>query len=185
MRVIVGLGNPGRQYDATRHNVGFWCMDELARRHGMQFERRHRLALIAQGQIAGGPVVLAKPRTFMNRSGEAVRYLLDRFHSVPGELLVINDDMDLPAGKLRLRPRGSSGGHHGLDSIIAQVGTQEFPRVRIGVGRPPSTAEGVEHVLGGFSRTERALVDDAIRRAADAVEAVLSQGIDVAMNLFN
>jgi PTH1 family peptidyl-tRNA hydrolase len=183
--VIVGLGNPGGEYAQTRHNVGFWCVDILAKEHSIALGRRHRTALVGEGVIAGSRVALAKPRTYMNLSGEAVRYLLARYRVSPRQLLVIYDDMDLPLGKLRLRPSGSAGGHNGIKSIIQATGSQEFPRIRIGIGRPAEGLVGREHVLGHMSSEERKAAEDAVRRAAEAVAFILTEGIEAAMNRFN
>lgn len=181
--LVIGLGNPGLRYDGTRHNVGFACLDLLAERAGVRFNDKRQHALVGEGSLTGARVVLAKPRTFMNRSGEAARYLLDRFALRPERMLVVYDDMDLPLGGLRVRAQGSSGGHNGLNSINAFVHTNAYPRVRIGIGRPAHGA--IEHVLARFSREEQAMVDEAVGRAADAVEAWLAEGIDAAMNRFN
>ncbi len=183
--VVVGLGNPGRQYLHSRHNVGFRCLDLVAQRHQVQLADRRRNATIGQGRIEDHPVVLAKPRTFMNRSGIAVRYLLDRFHGSVPQLLIVADDMDLPLGKLRLRPGGSSGGHLGLQSIIDELGSQDFPRLRIGIGRPGGATAPVAHVLGKFPSGEELLVVEAVERAAEALAVFLAEGIDTAMNRFN
>ena len=184
-RVIVGLGNPGSEYADTRHNVGFWCIDRMARHHSIAFSRRHRSVMIGESVIEGHRVVLAKPRTFVNRSGQAVSYLLVRYRVSPQELLVVHDDMDLPLGKIRLRSRGSSGGHNGMESIIAAVGTQDFPRLRVGIERPSAGSDQVEHVLGALSEEEKRTTDEAVERAAQAVKTVLTDGITVAMNRFN
>ncbi len=185
MRVIVGLGNPGAQYAHTRHNVGFMCVDRVSRLHNIPFSDRRQLAAMGTGCIEGQEVVLAKPRTFMNRSGEAVRYLLQRFSAKPSDLVVIYDDMDLPLGKIRIRPKGSSGGHRGVESIIGATGTQDFARIRVGVGRPLGTEGAVNHVLARFSREEEPVVQEAIDRVAEAVRVLLKDGIEAAMNRFN
>ena len=183
--IIVGLGNPGSQYARTRHNVGFWCVDRIASDHSIAFSRRHRAALVGEGEIEGHRVVLAKPRTFMNRSGQAVAYLLARYRVSPRELLVIYDDMDLPPGTIRLRPEGSSGAHNGIKSIIEAAGTQDFPRLRVGIGHPPEGTDPVEYVLGPMSEAEQQTADRAMERAAQAVVGVLTDGITAAMNRFN
>lgn len=185
MRVVVGLGNPGPEYAATRHNVGWRCVDLLARRASIALNERRRLAVVGSGRIAGQEVVLAKPRTYVNASGEAVAYLLNRFHAAPADLVVIYDDMDLPVGKIRVRPSGSAAGHKGMLSIVAALATQEFARVRIGIGRPASNGETIDFVLGRFHESERPLADEAIARAADAVELLLAEGTAAAMNRFN
>ena len=183
--VIVGLGNPGSQYAETRHNVGFWCVDRIASEHSVALSRRHRSSIIGEGEVEGHRVVLAKPRGFVNRSGTAIEYLLARYSVSPRALLVVYDDMELPLGRLRLRPDGSAAGHNGLRSIIEALGTQEFPRLRIGIGRPPPGLDPVEYVLGTMSKEERVVVDKAVERAARTVESLLVEGIDVAMNSFN
>ena len=183
--LVVGLGNPGDRYRDTRHNVGFRCVDRIAGDHAIELSRRQRRALIGEGVIDGHPVVVARPRTFVNRSGEAVAYLLTRYAATPDRLLVVYDDMDLPLGKLRLRPSGSAGGHNGIKSIIDAVGTREFPRLRIGIGRPAGGVDQVGHVLGTMPPGDRAQVDEAIERAACAVVSVISEGMTEAMNRFN
>ena len=184
-RIVLGLGNPGKEYASTRHNVGHWCIDRLAELHSTGRFRRSRLAEIAEATIGGQRVVLAKPRTYVNNSGRAVTSLMAKYRASPGDLLVVYDEMDLPVGSIRLRVRGGSGGHNGMKSIIDAVGTQEFPRLRIGVGRPARSGAEVEHVLGAMSRVEKASVDDAVSRAAEAVEAVVRDGVVEAMNRFN
>ena len=186
MRVIVGLGNPGRRFDNSRHNVGFRCVDCIARSWGIKLSDRRRQAALGQGRIADLPVVLAKPRTFMNNSGEGVAYLLTRFAATPDQLVVIYDDMDLPLGRIRIRPGGSSAGHNGIKSIIAALSTQEFSRVRVGIGGSPSECGGeVEHVLGPFSAEERPVIQRTVATAAEAVACLLQEGIQAAMNRFN
>ena len=181
--IIVGLGNPGPKYAPTRHNVGFRCIDVLAERAGISLNDRRKHAALGRGTLGGVPVVLAKPRTFMNASGLAARYLLDRFGTSPDRMLVVVDDLDLPVGKIRLRAAGSSGGHRGLDSISAEARTAAYPRLRIGIGRPDAGA--VAHVLGGFAPAEEDPLAEALERAADAVEAWAEHGVDTAMNRFN
>lgn len=184
-RVVIGLGNPGREYASTRHNVGQWCIDRLAEAHSTGRFRRSRLAEVAEGTIGGRRVVLAKPRTYVNNSGRAVTSLMAKYTAAPEDLLVVYDEMDLPAGSIRLRARGGSGGHNGMKSIIDATGTQEFPRLRIGVGRPARSGGEVEHVLGSMPSGEKASVDDAVSRAAEAIEAVLRDGVVEAMNRYN
>ena len=184
-RLLVGLGNPGEEYARTRHNVGFRCIDRLADSHRISMSDRRATAVIGQGEIAGVAVALARPRTYVNRTGQAVRYLLDRFRASPADLLIIYDDMNVSLGKLRLRPDGSSGGHNGINSIIEATGTQAFPRLRIGIGAPGSTAEHVDYVLGSMTDEEEKTVREAVDRAAEAVAVALSEGIDAAMNRFN
>ena len=183
LKLIVGLGNPGREYAATRHNVGFEVVDALAKRCRTRILRRMGRALIARTTVAGTEVILAKPQTFMNLSGEAVAYIARRERIEPPDILVIYDDMDLPVGKIRIRPAGSSGGHKGVQSIINHLHTQEFPRVRIGIGS--TDRDAIKHVLSRFNRRERAVINEAVRTAADAVEMILSDGIEAAMNVYN
>ena len=183
--VVIGLGNPGKEYAQTRHNAGHWCVDRLAELHSNGRFRRSRLAEVADGTIGGRRVVLAKPRTYVNESGRAVTSLMAKYGAAPGDLLVVYDEMDLSVGSIRLRARGGSGGHNGMKSIIDAAGTQEFVRLRIGVGRPARSGEEVGHVLGSMRRDERARVDEAVARAAEAIEAVLHDGVVEAMNRFN
>ena len=185
MKLIVGLGNPGRQYAASRHNVGFMCVDHLARRWGISFSERRRYVVLGQGESEEEGVVLAKPRTFMNLSGEAVGYLLTRFCSGPGDLVVIYDDMDLPPGAIRLRPGGSSAGHRGVESIISTLGSQDFPRMRVGIGKPDDDTDPINYVLSPFAAQERKVIREVIPRVGDALECLLYDGIDAAMNRFN
>ena len=184
-RIIVGLGNPGSQYARSRHNVGFWCVDRVAIQNSIKLSRRHRSALIGEGFIEGHRAVLAKPRTFVNRSGQAVAYLLTRYGVSRDELLIIHDDMDLPLGRIRMRPSGSAGGHRGVKSVIEEAGTQDFARLRIGIGRPPLGSDEVEYVLGAMSEDETAAMDDIVERAAQSVACLLAEGITAAMNRFN
>ena len=183
--LVVGLGNPGAEYSKTRHNVGFWCVDRLSKQGSIKLSLRRRQVTLGEGLWAGSPVVLAKPRTFVNWSGEAVSYLLDRYRASPADLLVVYDDMDLEPGRIRLRPQGSAGGHNGMKSIIQSIGTREFRRLRIGIGRPPPEVGDIEHVLSAMPPDERQKIDEAVDRAAEAVESVLVEGFDVAMNRFN
>ena len=183
--IVVGLGNPGGKYAKTRHNAGFWCVDRLAKEHSATLERRNRLALIGDCDIEGQRVVFAKPRTFVNRSGEAVSYLLARYKVPPQNLLIIYDDIALPTGKIRLRIKGSAGGHNGIKSIIEALGTQDFPRLRIGVGGTPDGGNQIEHVLGALSSEEQEAVDDAVERTVKLVSSLLTDGINTTMNRFN
>jgi peptidyl-tRNA hydrolase, PTH1 family len=188
MFLIVGLGNPGRLYLHNRHNVGFHVLELLASRHHLDMAHRRAKAIIASGRIGEAEVVLAKPQTFMNRSGTSVAPLALSLHVSPGDLLVVYDDLDLPVGTLRLRPNGSAGGHHGMESIITALGNREFPRLRIGIGRPGdsrSPDEVAEYVLGDFSTSERTIMAGVYARAADAIECLLAEGPAAAMNRFN
>ena len=185
MLVVVGLGNPGTRYSSTRHNVGFRFIDLLAKKAEIRLNDRRAKAVLGQGRIAGHEVVLAKPRTFMNNSGEGVEYLLARFGGRPSELLVVYDEMALPTGRIRLRASGSHAGHNGIRSIISAVQTDGFPRLRIGVGQPSNGGESVPHVLGKFSKEEGPLIAQAVQDAVSAVHCMLEESIDVAMNRFN
>jgi PTH1 family peptidyl-tRNA hydrolase len=185
MHLVVGLGNPGRKYNGTRHNVGFEVLAELARRHAAPDARSGFEAEVTETTIAGRRTLLAAPRTYMNLSGRSVQQIV-KFYKLPLEdLLVICDDMNLPAGKLRLRKSGSAGGQKGLQNIIDQLGTQDFSRLRIGIGRPPENIDAVDYVLTRFRSDERELLEDAVSDAASAVETWLRDGADAAMNSIN
>jgi len=183
LRLVVGLGNPGRQYEHTRHNVGFMTVQKLADRYGMSFKGAKHRADIARGEIDGEPVLLAMPITYMNDSGHAVSHLVQYYHLPIEHVLIILDEMDLPFGTLRLRPSGSAGGHNGLKSIIRELGTEEFARLRVGVGRPQGSA--VRHVLQPFSADEARVLPLLIDTAADAAISALQSGVQEAMNRFN
>lgn len=184
VKLVVGLGNPGARYTNTRHNVGFMVLDRLARRAGAPLTRRQCGALVAVAKVAGQRACLTKPQTYMNLSGEAVACLLRYYKVSPADLLVVYDDRDLPLGRIRLREKGSAGGHRGVESIIAALGTSDLPRLRIGIGRP-SEMDAVDHVLGGFSAEERPTAETALDRAVEAVECALQEGLAVAMNRYN
>ena len=185
MLLVVGLGNPGPRYSSTRHNVGFRFIDLMAKRADIRLSERRSKAVLGRGRISGQDVVLAKPRTFMNNSGEGVEYLLARFGGRPSDLLVVYDEMALPTGRIRLRAAGSHAGHNGIRSIIAAVHTEEFPRLRIGVGHPSMDSESIPHVLGRFSKEEEPLIAQAVQDATAAVQCMLEENIDVAMNRYN
>jgi PTH1 family peptidyl-tRNA hydrolase len=184
VKAIVGLGNPGSQYKGTRHNVGFDVVDELARRESVGFESAPAEALIAKWRRADGPVLLVKPLTFMNLSGQAVGELTRYFKIELGDLIVIVDEVHLPLGKLRARTRGSAGGHNGLKSVIAHLG-DEFSRLRMGVGRGADQRNLADHVLSRFEKDEAAEVERMTARAADAAEMFITSGIEAVMNAFN
>jgi len=183
--LIVGLGNPGREYAAHRHNVGFQVVDALAHGHKLAFSGRKGLARVAQGEIGGQAVILAKPQTFMNLSGKSVGRLSRSLGVPPERILVIYDDLDLPLGRLRLRAEGSSGGHKGIRSIIDVLGTQAFPRLRVGIDRPPGRMDPMDYVLKPFDRDQKPFLAEAVARAAAAVECWLAEGIIAAMDRFN
>jgi PTH1 family peptidyl-tRNA hydrolase len=184
-RVIVGLGNPGKEYAHTRHNAGFQVIDRLAEKHGLKFSKMMNRAIVATGDIDGIKVVLVKPQTFMNDSGAAVGPIVKFYKTPPEGLLVIYDDLDLPTAQIRMRKFGGSGGHNGMKSIIARVGTENFPRLRIGIGRPPGRMDPVDYVLQPFSKADLALMDPAYDRAVDGIERWLRDDIDRVMNVIN
>lgn len=182
---IIGLGNPGSRYEKTRHNVGFDTIDLLSERHGIRVLKLKHKALIGEGSINGNRVLLVKPQTFMNSSGESVREIIDWYKISLDKILLIYDDIDLALGKIRIRAKGSSGTHNGMRSVIYHIQSEDIPRIRIGIGKPPQGWDLVDYVLGRFESQERPLVDYAISSAADAVEEVLESGIENAMNKFN
>lgn len=185
MKLVVGLGNPGNQYEGSRHNTGFRVVDLLARRAGLAINQRRFYALLGQGSMGGQEVLLAKPLTYMNRSGYAVRAVIGWYNLDPHDVIVVVDDMALELGRIRMRPRGSDGGHNGLKSIINLLGTEEFPRLRVGIGRPGPAEDTVSYVLRWFEREELPTISEAMCRAADALEAWIGLGIDEAMARFN
>ena len=185
MFLIVGLGNPGRQYEHTRHNAGFDVMDALAEKYNISISESGHKALFGKGMIGGQKVILAKPQTFMNLSGESLRPIMDFYKLEPEDFIIIHDDIDLDVGRLRIRRKGSAGGHNGLKSIISHLGSMDFPRVKIGVGEKPKGYDLADYVLGHFSKEDRGLVDDALKRAAGAVELMVQGEVDQAMNQFN
>lgn len=186
MYIIVGLGNPGKQYAHTRHNVGFDTIDILADKYNISVDIKKHKALCGKGMIGGQKVVLAKPQTFMNLSGESVRELVDFYKIDPEEeLIVIYDDISLEPGQLRVRPKGSAGGHNGIKNIIAHLGTQVFKRVKVGVGEKPKGYDLADYVLGRFSKEDRMLMEDAFGRAAEAAVCMMNDSMEHAMNQYN
>lgn len=185
MWLVAGLGNPGRKYERTRHNVGFDALDALARERGVKFRKSWRFPAELVETDGADRLLLCKPRTYMNRSGQAIAPILRRKGLALSELIVIVDDTDLECGRLRIRRRGSAGGHNGLKSIIAALGTDEFIRMRIGVGGRPGDRAQIDHVLSGFDPAERRLVDKTIEHIMDAVDCVVDEGVERAMNRFN
>jgi PTH1 family peptidyl-tRNA hydrolase len=184
VKLIVGLGNPGPRHAQNRHNVGYQCLERLAQRHGLPLGRIMFQASVTSGHIAGIKTVLARPLTFMNLSGQAVRPLLRWYRIALADLLVIYDDLDLPLGKIRLRHQGGSGGHKGMRSVIEALGTEAFPRLRVGIGRPVH-GEPPDHVLSDFTLDERIVMDGALDQAVAAVETFIAAGIRAAMNSYN
>jgi PTH1 family peptidyl-tRNA hydrolase len=185
VKVIVGLGNPGKKYQDTRHNIGFQVVDQLARQFLMDVNEPRCDALIGERRGGFEPLVLAKPQTFMNRSGAAVSALLGEFNSTADDLIVVYDDLDLPFGRLRVRPQGSAAGHRGMLSIQEYLADQPFSRVRVGIGRPAEGKAVIDYVLEPFDAIERAVLPEIIDRAADAVACILTEGIMAAMGRFN
>jgi len=185
VRIVVGLGNPGRRYQGTRHNIGFAVADEVARRGQAVFESGRGETLTARAGLGTALLLVVKPLTMMNLSGEAVAAVAGFYKVDPSAMLVAADDVNLPLGRLRLRAGGTAGGHNGLKSIIGCLGTEEFPRLRVGVGRGDPRRDLADHVLAVFDDDERDEVDRAIARAADAVETFLAEGIEAAMNRYN
>lgn len=181
-KMIVGLGNPGAEYARTRHNVGFEVIDLIAARHKVKVNSSRKQALIAELEIGGIPVALVKPMTFMNLSGRAVKELAQGYGINPADILVVTDDLDLPVGSVRMRGKGSSGGHNGHKSIIASLGSEEYPRIKIGIGKAEET---IDHVLGRFSPDDRMEIDAILGQSADACEWWLFDGVDSAMNRLN
>ena len=186
MKFIVGLGNPGREYDMTRHNVGFMVLDELAARHGLSFRRSFRFpARIAKGKIGAVTVWLVKPQTFMNRSGQAVAPILKKKKGQVSDLVTVFDDVALMSGQLRVRAQGSAGGHNGVQSVLNALGDGAFGRIRVGIGPKPDKLSLSDYVLGSFSEEELPGVANGVRSAADAVEGVCNDGVERTMNRFN
>ena len=186
MYIIVGLGNPTREYENTRHNIGFDTIDAIAEKYDIAvLEKKHK-ALIGKGFIDGQKVILAKPLTYMNLSGESVRELVDYYKiEETQELIVIFDDISLDVGQLRIRKKGSAGGHNGVKNIIKQLGHDTFMRIKMGVGEKPKGYDLADYVLGHFSEKERKIMDDSVEKAADAVKMMLFEGADAAMNVYN
>lgn len=183
--MIVGLGNPGSEYAQTRHNIGFRVIEGLVRRHSLGAERSTYQARIVRGIINETAVVLVRPQTFMNLSGECVAPLMRMFGLTPDQLLVITDDLDLPTGQIRVRAVGSPGGHNGLKSLVHTLKTENFPRIRVGIGRPAPGLSVIDHVLGDFGPEELPLIETALELATDAVELIIRQGIEAGMCRYN
>jgi len=183
--VVAGLGNPGTKYSSTRHNVGFDVVDVLANKFGIKLNKIKFKGLVGEGIWAGEKIVLIKPSTYMNLSGESIRPVMDFYKLKPEELIVVVDDIDIEFGTIKIKKKGSAGTHNGLKSILLQTGTDQFPRVKIGIGRKPENYDLADFVLSKFSKSERQIIDKAILNAADAIDELISNGIDSAMNKFN
>jgi PTH1 family peptidyl-tRNA hydrolase len=190
MKLIVGLGNPGKEYSTNRHNIGFLSINHLAKLHHISLDKKQGKARIGAGTIAGNEVVLAKPQTYMNLSGISVTQLMQKYKAVPDDLIVIHDDLDLPLGKIRIRRNSSAAGHNGIKSIIGSLGTQDFTRIRLGISRPQTEDDDKvdtikDYVLGNFDEEDMKIVNETIHRVADAVVSLLTEDLTTAMNKFN
>lgn len=184
MYIIVGLGNPGKRYEHTKHNVGFVTLDYLAQNNGIKINKIKHKALVGEGWIANKKVLLVKPQTYMNLSGNSVREIMEFYKEEAEHLIVIYDDVDIPLGSLRIRKKGSAGSHNGMKSIIYDIQSDQFPRIRIGIGADRKM-ELADYVLGGFRKEEKTLMEGTIKAAASAVECLLEKGIDIAMGEYN
>ncbi|MDE5863380.1 MAG: aminoacyl-tRNA hydrolase [Lachnospiraceae bacterium] len=185
MKLIVGLGNPTVKYDKTRHNVGFEVIDRLVDKYNIPLDVSKHKGIYGKGKIEGLTVILLKPMTYMNLSGESIREVANYYKILPEDIIVIYDDINLDVGRLRIREKGSAGGHNGIKNIISQLGTEEFPRIRIGVGMKPPKMELVDYVLSRFSQEEQSLMDQGYERACEALKLLLADDIPAAMNQFN
>ncbi len=185
MYLIAGLGNPGIEYAATRHNIGFDMVTYLSDKYNIPMRGKEHRAVVGKGFIEGQKVLLAQPQTYMNNSGESIRALFDFYKLDIEDILILYDDISLNVGQIRVRPKGSAGGHNGIKSIISHLGTQDFARIKIGVGDKPAGGDLVNHVLGRFSREEEAVIRDVFALADEAVQGILSDGVESAMNRVN
>ncbi|MFC1916637.1 aminoacyl-tRNA hydrolase [Chloroflexota bacterium] len=187
MNLIVGLGNPGQGYANNRHNMGFICLNHFARTHGIQFDKKQGQARIGLGEVAGIKVVVARPQTYMNLSGQSVSRLVKKFNVNLTNLIVIHDDLDLPLGKIRIRQGGGSGGHKGVNSILTELGSQDFLRLRVGIGRPPETGETdiFAYVLSDFTLDEKQTIARVVPRVSEVILCILTEGLMAAMNKYN
>ena len=184
-RLVVGLGNPGREYAFTAHNLGFLVVDRLGERNGIRVNRKDCMALVGQGNIAGHKVMLAKPQMFMNASGPSVQGLLAKYEVEAKNLLLVYDDLDLPWQSVRIRPNGSHGGHHGIESVIGSVGTRDFPRVRLGIHGGAGNRDGARIVLAKFKRAQKEELDELLDYVSQAVESIVAEGVEKSMTRFN
>lgn len=185
MKLVVGLGNPGNDYVRTRHNIGVMVADAFSESNNINLNQTKFKAIIGKGAMGGEEIIIAKPQTYMNRSGESVSSLLSFFKLTPLDCIVICDDLELPLGKIRVRGNGGHGGHNGLRSIIELTGSQEFVRVRVGIGRPNDPSRVSDYVLSPFSKEEKPIIEEAIEKAARTVETIIRDGVEAAMNKFN
>ncbi len=185
MKIIAGLGNPGERFAGTRHNVGFSTIVELGDKYDIRFTEKKHKAVFGKGIIEGEKVILAMPQTFMNSSGESVRELADYYKCGPEDIIIIYDDIDLPVGKIRIREKGSAGGHNGMKNIISHLGVQDFVRVRVGIGKKPDNMDLADYVLSRFSKEELPEIRNGCKMACDAVGVILKDGATTAMNLYN
>jgi len=186
VKLVIGLGNPGIEYQFTPHNIGFLAIDRIAQQSRVRISNRHCRALTAKAKIGGEEVVLAKPETYMNLSGMSVRELVSEYQADPArDLLVIYDELDLPLGSMRIRQRGSSAGHNGMESIIGALGTQEITRLRLGIGPHRKVRDGAQYVLSPFKKSQYEIVDEVLDKAAEAVHVIVTEGAAAAMNRFN
>ena len=185
MYIIVGLGNPTDKYQATRHNVGWDVITRIADDYRISLDTKKHKAICGKGYIEGEKVVIAKPITYMNLSGESVRELMDFYKVTPEEIIIIYDDISLDVGQLRIRKKGSAGGHNGIKSIISHLGTDEFPRIKVGVGDKPKDWDLADYVLSRFAKEEQPLIRDALKDSSDACKMIITSGIDAAMNQYN
>lgn len=183
--IVAGLGNPGSKFENTRHNAGFEAIDILAAKYGIKVSKLKHKAYTGEGKIDGTRVLLVKPQTFMNLSGESIREIVEWYKIPMQSLILVYDDVDLPAGRIRVRPRGSSGTHNGMKSVIYQLQSDDFPRVRIGIGNAPEGWDLVDYVIGRYGPEERKLMDDSISRAAAAAAAIVTSGVEAAMSVYN
>jgi PTH1 family peptidyl-tRNA hydrolase len=183
--LIIGLGNPGSRYDNTRHNVGFETIDVISGKYGIKVAKLRHKALLGDGVIEGHRVLLVKPQTFMNLSGESVRDIVEWYKVPSSNIIIIYDDIDIPIGKIRVRSKGSSGTHNGMKSVIYHLQSDEFPRIRIGIGEQPEGWDLADYVLSKFSGDDAKIIEESISKAAEAAVAVIKYGIDAAMNVFN
>ena len=183
--LVVGLGNPGEEFENTPHNLGFMVIDRLAESHGIRVSRKENFSKVGRGAVGGRRIVLAKPQTFMNLSGPAVKGLLERYGLKPDRLIMVYDELDLPWGELRIKPKGSAAGHKGMKSVIGNLGTSEITRVRLGIHPGHSIRDGAEFVLAPFRRARKQEVEETVARGAAAVESIIADGVEKSMTVFN